>query len=135
MAALFIFIMSSSTFAGSVYFGGYTDHLVTGKFNEVNQVVIAQFDGGLTIGSMVNSYGRDSVMVGYVQDNDKPVKFGLVLATGYEPINLYLQDYLDSTPLVPMPLVSIDLNVFNGASITANWISGVVINAGVKFSF
>ena len=121
--------------ADSVYYGLYTDHAVAGEFNEINQVVIGQLDGGLSFGSMVNSYSRESFMIGYIQDNHKPVKFGVMLATGYRPENFYMQDYLDSTPLVPMPLISVDVARFEHVSITANWISGVVVNAGIKFSY
>ncbi len=133
--ALMTMIAPIYGFCGSVYYGMYTDHMVPGQFNEVNRVVMAQFDGGLTVGSMVNSYGRDSIMFGYVQDNNKTISFGVIFATGYQPVDFYMQDYIKSSPLVPFPVVSISLNLIENVSVTANYISGVVFNSGVRFEF
>ena len=127
-------IVSPFCLADSVYFGMSTGHLVDGQFNEKNDVTIIQSDSGFSFGMMTNSYNRESLMFGYVQPN-KPVALGVLFATGYKPENLYLQDYLDSTPLVPLPIVSVSLKVNNSVSVAANYIGGVVINTGLVVSF
>ena len=111
-----------------------TDHLVSGEFNELNKATLIQSDTGLTVGTMTNSYNRESFMLGYVQPN-KPVALGVLLATGYKPENLYLQDYLNATPVVPLPLVSANLKITNTISLTANYIGGVVLNTGITVQF
>lgn len=121
--------------AASVYYGLYTDHAVRGQFNELNKVVIAQFDSGFTVGSMVNSYGKDSTMFGYVQNNDKPLRFGVLLATGYKPENMHIDHIIKHTPLIPLPLASASLPITDGMSLTVNYIAGIVLNAGIEFSF
>ena len=133
---LFILIIIVSPFclADSVYFGMSTGHLVDGQFNEKNDVTIIQSNNGFSFGMMTNSYNRESLMFGYVQPN-KPVALGVLFATGYKPENLYLQDYLDSTPLVPLPLISANLKLTSTVSLTANYIAGVVLNSGISVAF
>ena len=125
----------SPCFAGSVYFGMYTDHAVVGDFNEVNRVVVARFDNGLTVGKMINSYNRPSNMFGYTTSPEKLVSFGLVLATGYEPENIYMDGKIDSLPVLPLPVVTLNMPISDSTSITANLIGGVVINTGLNFRF
>lgn len=120
--------------ADSLYFGLFTDHFVPGSFNETNSVMMAQLDSGLTFGSMTNSYNEPSILIGYVQPN-KPIALGLVFATGYEPENFYLEDHLDSLPVVPLPVVSLNINITDSVAITSNVIAGIVFNSGVTYSF
>ena len=137
MKKLILFIMlsiSSTSYSDSLYFGLFTDHFVTGSFNETNSVIIAQVDSGLTIGTMTNSYNKPSVLFGYVQPK-KTIALGLVFATGYEPENFYLEEYVRSLPIAPLPLLSANLNITDNASITANFIGGIAFNAGLKFTF
>ena len=127
-------IIPAISYADSLYLGLYTDHFVKGSLNETNSVIMVQLNSGLTIGTMTNSYDKTSVMLGYVQPN-KPIALGIVFATGYEPKDFYLEDYLDSTPIVPFPLLSANINITDHVAITANLIGGIVFNAGLTFSF
>ena len=134
-ALLFLaIILTPFTYAESLYVGLFTDHFVSGTFNETNSVMMAQLDSGLTIGTMTNSYDRPSIMFGYVQP-DKPIALGLVFATGYEPENFYLEDHLDSLPVVPFPIISVNLNITDSVAITSNLIGGIVFNSGLTYSF
>ena len=134
ITALLLLIISNYSFAGSVYYGLYTDHTVPGVFNEQNEVVIAQFDNGFTVGSMINSQWAESKLFGYVQPN-KTIAFGVVLATGYAPRDFYLDKYLDSTPIFPLPIASINIDITSSVSFTTNVIAGIAINTGIKFNF
>ena len=134
ITALLLLIISNYSAAGSIYYGLHTDHTVSGVFNERNNVVIAQFDNGLAVGSMVNSQWADSKLFGYVQP-DKTVAFGVLFATGYLPRDFYLDKYLDSTPIFPLPVLSINIDIVKNLSISTNAIAGIAINTGIKFSF
>lgn len=131
---LLLIIIPCLSHANSIYYGLHTTHTVSGTFNERNNVLIAQLDNGFTVGSMANSYHKPSMLFGYVQP-DKPIAFGIVFATGYEPENFFLDKYLDSTPLMPMPLISLNISLTDTVSLSTNIVSGVVINTGLKFSF
>lgn len=131
---LLVIIAPACTLAESVYFGIYTDHAVNGSFNESNKVMLVQSDTGFTAGSMVNSYGRDSVLFGYTQTKDRIFSFGLLFATGYKPENLYLSKYVDSLPLAPLPTMSINIKMSETISLTSNIIGGVVLNTGLKIT-
>lgn len=131
---LLLLIISNYCAAGSVYYGLYTDHTVPGVFNERNNVVIAQFDNGFTVGSMINSQWAESKLFGYVQP-DKTIAFGVLLATGYVPRDFFLDGYLDSTPVFPLPVASINIDLNGLISLSTNVIAGIAINTGLKFSF
>lgn len=126
-------ITSSFVYSDSLYLGLFTDHFVSGQFNESNSVAMAQLDSGLTFGAMTNSYNQQSLIFGYVQP-DKPIAFGVLFATGYTPENLYLDKYLSSTPIIPLPLVSFDIPINEYISLTSNIIGGVVFNSGITVS-
>lgn len=131
---ILIIALSSFAYSDSLYVGLFTDHFVSGQFNESNSVLIAQLNSGLTIGTMTNSYNNPAILFGYVQPS-KPVALGFVFATGYEPENFYLEDYVDSLPVIPLPLLSINLNITDHVALTSNIIAGVVFNSGVTLSF
>lgn len=134
ITTLLLLIISNYSLAGSIYYGLHTDHVLEGDFNEKNELVIAHFDSGLTVGSMTNSYNRPSTLFGYVQPN-KPIALGIVFATGYKPENLRIDDYVSSTPLIPMPLLSINIPTSDSVSVTSNIIGGFALNTGLKISF
>lgn len=110
----------------------FTDHFVSGQFNETNHVLLLQTDSGITGGHMINSYGRESIVFGYMHNTNQPISFGLVMATGYEPEDFYLEDHLDSTPIVAFPVISFNKPVIEGVTLTANVVGVIVFNAGVK---
>lgn len=136
---IFIFtlllIIPAFSHADSIYFGLHTDHAVPGEFNETNNVIMAQFDNGFTFGKMTNSYNRESVMFGYMHNTNKQLSFGVILATGYRPANFHLNDHLESTPVVPLPVLSFRIPLSDSFSLSTNIIGGIVINSGVVVSF
>jgi len=131
---MLILTISSYSYSESLYVGLFTDHFVKGSFNETNSVILAQLDSGLTIGTMTNSYNNPSMLFGYVQP-DKTIALGLLFATGYKPENFYLQDCIETLPVFPFPLLSVNLHFTDNVAFTANIIGGIVFNSGLTFSF
>jgi hypothetical protein len=132
---IILLLLATPCYGGNVYFGLLTDHTVPGEFNEINNVVITRFDSGFTVGQMTNSYNNDSLMFGYTTSPKNLFSVGVVFATGYEPENITFTENLNSLPLLPLPILSLNIPVCNSMSVTTSIVAGLVINAGIGFHF
>ena len=130
-----IFSLNTSLFASDYYFGVMTDHFVDGNFNELNKVVMFKSNSGILVGSMTNSYDRSSFMFGYDYEMSKIFSYGIVMSTGYEPKDFYLDNHLDSLPVMPLPYFSIKTPIVDDFSLSLNFIAGVVFNVGFQIHF